>query len=59
MQADDTTPIIRCMLYYLQLDQLNVREIVLKMFYAMIYWGAGISNKSDFTAKCIPSLFPT
>ncbi|CAO3591912.1 unnamed protein product [Absidia cylindrospora] len=59
MQVDDKTLIIRCMLLYLQLDQLNVREIVIKMFYALINWGAGISNKPEFIAKCIPSLIPT
>lgn len=56
VQVDETTPIIRCMLEYLQLDQLNVRADVLKMFYALVHWGFGISNKSDFISGCISQL---
>ncbi|KAI9029113.1 hypothetical protein CLU79DRAFT_736311 [Phycomyces nitens] len=58
MHADENTPIIRCMIKYLRYDQINVRTDVIKMFYALIYWGFGISNKSDFATKCMPALIP-
>ncbi|KAI9311467.1 hypothetical protein BX666DRAFT_929792 [Dichotomocladium elegans] len=56
MHVDETTPIIQCMLEYLKFDQLNVRVDVLKSFYALIHWGFGIGNKSDFISKCSSSL---
>lgn len=56
MQADEDTPLIHCMLLYLQCDQLNVREDVIKLFYALSHWGYGISNKDEFIKKCIPQL---
>ena len=56
MQIDESTQVIRCMLLYLQFDQLNIRADVLKMFYALIHWGFGISNKSDIINQCSPAL---
>ncbi|KAG0186217.1 hypothetical protein DFQ28_008166 [Apophysomyces sp. BC1034] len=58
MAVHQETPIIRCMLMYLQYDQLNATADVIKMFYALVHWGFGISNKSDFTTKSTPSLIP-
>ncbi|KAL7315393.1 hypothetical protein PS15m_004620 [Mucor circinelloides] len=59
MQADEKTPLIRCMLLYLRFDQLNVREDVIKMFYGLSHWGTGISNKDEFITKCMPQLIPS
>ncbi|KAI9498425.1 hypothetical protein BDB00DRAFT_448176 [Zychaea mexicana] len=56
MQVDENTPVIRCMLLYLRFDQLNIRADVLKMFYALIHWGFGISNKSDLISQATPAL---
>ncbi|CEP16409.1 hypothetical protein [Parasitella parasitica] len=58
LQADDSTPLIRCMLAYLQFDQLNIRQDVIKMFYGLAHWGSSISNKDDFVTKCMPQLIP-
>lgn len=59
MQVDEDTPLIHSMLLYLQYDQLNVREDVIKLFYALSHWGYGISNKDDFLKKCMPQLTPS
>lgn len=56
---DNKVSIIKCMLLYLQLDQLNVREDIIKMFYALIHWSTAISNKNDFITKCVPNLIST
>ncbi|KAI7905964.1 uncharacterized protein BX663DRAFT_247120 [Cokeromyces recurvatus] len=57
--ANEKTPLIKCMLIYLQYDQLNVREAIIKMFYALCYWGYGMNNKNEFIAKCMPQLIPS
>jgi NRPS condensation-like uncharacterized protein len=59
MQADEKTPLIKCMLVYLQYDQLNVREDIIKLFYALSHWGYGIGNKDEFIKKCMPQLIPS
>ena len=46
---------LSCMLF----DQLNVREDVIKMFYALSHWGYGISSQDDFLQKCMPQLIPS
>ncbi|CAO3615313.1 unnamed protein product [Cunninghamella echinulata] len=58
-QMDDKVSIIKCMMLYLQFDQLNVREDIIKMFHALIHWGTAINNKNDFIVKCVPNLIPT
>ncbi|KAF7724279.1 hypothetical protein EC973_001180 [Apophysomyces ossiformis] len=58
MTVHEDTPIIRCMLTYLKMEQLNSKPDVIKMFYALIHWGFGISNKSDFSTKSTPLLIP-
>ncbi|KAI8139160.1 hypothetical protein BJV82DRAFT_275633 [Fennellomyces sp. T-0311] len=58
MQIDENTSVIKCMLEYLQFDQLNIRADVIKMFYALVHWGFGISNKSDFVGQCASALTP-
>ncbi|KAI8366708.1 uncharacterized protein BYT42DRAFT_540161 [Radiomyces spectabilis] len=58
IRVDESTPIIRCMLLYLQYDQLNVHVDVIKMFYGLVNWSYGISNKSDVINKCVPALIP-
>jgi hypothetical protein len=59
IQADEKSPLIHCMLQYLRFDQLNSREDVIKLFYALTNWGYGISNKEEFISSCIPQLIPS
>lgn len=59
MEVDDKSPLIQCMLQYLRFDQLNLREYVIKLFYAITHWGDGISNKDEFISCCIPQLIPS
>lgn len=58
MPVDETNPIIRCMLSCLELDQLNVCEDVVKMFYGLCHWGYCIEDMDDFIKKCMPQLIP-
>lgn len=56
MQVDEETPLIKCMLIYSQYDQLNVREDIIKLFYALSHCGYGIGNRDEFIKKCMPQL---
>lgn len=56
MNVDNSTPIIRCMLAYLKMDELNIKQHIIKMFYALVNWGFGISDKNDFVEKCMEPL---
>lgn len=47
------------MLAYLQYDQLDMREEIVKLFYALSHWGYGIDNKDDFVKSCLPQLIPS
>lgn len=59
LQADEKIPLIKCLLVYLRFDQLNVREDIIKVFYALTHTGQGISNKDEFIVKVMPQLIPS
>jgi hypothetical protein len=58
VEIDDQTIIIKCLLEYLKMDGLNVREELILTFYALSNWGFDIANKSDFLASCLPAITP-
>lgn len=59
LQVDEKIPLIKCLLTYLRYDQLNVREDIIKVFYALTHCAQGISNKDEFIVKCMPQLIPS
>jgi len=56
--VDNQTIIIKCLLEYLKLDGLNVREELILTFYALSNWGFDIAVKSEFLTSCLPMLTP-
>ncbi|CEP09370.1 hypothetical protein, partial, partial [Parasitella parasitica] len=45
-------------LAYLQFDQLNICQDVIRILCGLAHWRSRISSKDDFVAKCMPQLIP-